>query len=1001
MYYKTFILIALALLLSISAYSQIEQDIIRPSVNAQQFGIAVKAETALSKGQVSLNIPLMELKGKGYDLPITVSFYSGDITTTTEASSIGLGWGLMAGGVITKTIKGTEDNWSVSSDIEHHYNGNYIRENFNNTNTRSRFIYNIKTDLMPDEYTYSLPGHNGTIDISAEGGIVNKKLYPDESYKIEDLENGYCITADDGTKFIFQDCEIVHPWEDDETTSWFLSRIETTKGGTFSFTYEDEEYVDYSSGEYEQSFQVYFTKRIVSIASEFGTVYFYSTIRDDQGGIVNCTIPDNKRPQRIYRIEMRDENDEFIKGYDLDNAGCFVNWPEFEHNSYCNNRHKLSSITQYDALGNHLPPYEFEYAYMFKSSKLPHLVGNYNDYYGNELPINSWTSSIGPQAYVNLTKNGDPSCYMMYPNTPNTELVGMTIRDEGSGPTANDYFWLSSVNYPTGATEEFYYEDHHYSRVNQTRVTGSLADRIQGKRLARKILYGTETEQQIDYLYSIHDSEYNVIGPSSGVMTNPSIHCATLYTPSYIGSELGFVASRITSGKALNSYMGTPVCYTEVEEIEKDMDDNIIGRTIHYFNPRTVSPPVNYIFVNMHNNTLPSSLTEIDNQIYGTKSNYMGDMACYNDDNMTYLAYPVGEFCDISCNAEQPIKDVFIGKDGKLRRVTEYSYHIGVELKKYGYKIVSHPSNNPNNSYSTHWISMSEYSTRRCRPTGFTTTTYYYDENDCDSIIESQYIGYNKGRIYRTSCSRGNDRKITHNFYPDDITITSNNRSSPEVEVLNELLNRNIIASPIKTIVKQNDIVIGGECKDYQLHSGIPLLNSLYKIKNTTHNYEQAPAINSNSIDYRAELYKEGEILAYDENYNPVHIRTNSGQDKIYVWGYDGRFPIAIIENMDYATFNANSSLRNELYWLSQFRKIDSETECRHLRNNNMCIRLFLPQGAHVTTFTYDPYYGITSEMDDNNLGIIYTYDTFGRLSAKYDENYKKIEEYDYHLRLQ
>lgn len=1003
MYYKLFISLAL-LLLPISTYSQIEEDIIRPSANAQQFGIAAKAETALSKGQVSLNIPLMELKGKGYDLPISISFYSGDITTTTEASSIGLGWGLMAGGVITKIIKGTEDNWSASSETEHHFNRNYIRENFENWSTRNYFMDNIKADLMPDEYTYSLPGHNGAIEITADGVTINKKLFPDESYKIEDLEHGYCITADDGTKFFFQDYEEVTVEEDEyENTSWFLTRIETTKGGTFSFAYEDEEHVDYASGEYEANFHVYFTKRIVSITSEFGTVYFHSTMRDDQGSISSTYITDDKRPRRINRIELRDENDEFVKGYELDNAGCFVNWPEYEHNSYCNYRHKLSSITQYDALGNHLPPYEFEYSYKFYSSKIAHLVGYYNDSNGNELPRNSWTSSIGPQAYVNINLNGDPLCYMVYPNTPYTALVGMEIISEGSAPTAKDYFWLSSINYPTGATEEFYYENHHYSNVNLTRVTGSLADRIQGKRLAKKILYGTEITKQTEYVYSIHDANYNVVGPSSGVMTNPSIHCATLYTLADIDGTRGFRASRITSGKAFNSYMGTPVSYTEVEEIEKDMDDNILGRTIHYFYPRKISAPVNYIFVNT-NNVYSPSLTEIDNHIYGTKSNYSNRMSGYNNMNLTYLAYPVGEFCDIFFNAEQPIKDVFIGKDGKVMKITEYSYHVGPELCKYGYRVKSQdhrPSENSNVDYTIHWISMSEYITRRFRNNGFSTTTFYYDGNACDSIVEGQGIGYNKGRIYFTSCYRDNDLKITRSFFPDDITNTSNNCSSPKVEAINELLNKNIIADPVKTIVKRNNVIIGGECKDYQLHSGMPLLNSLYKIKNTNSNYDRAPAINSNGIDYSAELYKEGEILTYDENHNPTHIRTSGDQDKIYVWGYNGRFPVAIIENMDYDTFYADSYLRYLLGRLSQYRKIDSETVCQNLRTTNTVIRLQLPPDAHITTFTYDPYYGITSELDDSNLGTIYTYDTFGRLSAKYDENYKKQEEYDYHFRLQ
>ena len=71
-----FVLALILSLLSIPALGQVEADINRPSVNADQFGLAVKAETALNKGQLSVNIPLLTLKGKGYDLPISLSFYS-------------------------------------------------------------------------------------------------------------------------------------------------------------------------------------------------------------------------------------------------------------------------------------------------------------------------------------------------------------------------------------------------------------------------------------------------------------------------------------------------------------------------------------------------------------------------------------------------------------------------------------------------------------------------------------------------------------------------------------------------------------------------------------------------------------------------------------------------------------------------------------------------------------------------------------------------------------
>lgn len=97
---KRFILAVFTSLLSVSVLSQINADIIRPSANADQFTLALKAEAALSRGQLSLNIPLLELKGKGYDLPVSLVFYNGDVTACTEASSVGLGWALMAGDMI-------------------------------------------------------------------------------------------------------------------------------------------------------------------------------------------------------------------------------------------------------------------------------------------------------------------------------------------------------------------------------------------------------------------------------------------------------------------------------------------------------------------------------------------------------------------------------------------------------------------------------------------------------------------------------------------------------------------------------------------------------------------------------------------------------------------------------------------------------------------------------------------------------------------------------------
>ena len=1000
---KIYVLSVFLFLLSISAYAQINADIVRPSVNADQFGLAAKAEAALNKGQVSLNIPLMTLKGKGYDLPISLAFYNGDVTFSTEASPVGLGWALITGGVITMTTKGTND---LDNDFpEHHYNENYIEDRFDDPTTHGSFLDEILYDPMPDEYTYSLPGHSGIIEVSINNNTIERSLFPDESYIIEPISPGFCITADDGTKFYFEDYEFRGDGVSSASTSLFLTRIETTKGGFFNFTYEDEEYVDLST-EDGSFYKIYRTKRISSITSDFGSVQFYATTRSDRGNINSASITQGYESKRINRIEMRDENGAFVKGYDLDNSDSFVSRYAGSSPEWYDYRHKLSTITQYDSIGNRLPPYRFAYSYKFAKPKRPNIVFN-----GNEaMPRDSWTACISRQAYVDLDGNGVPLCRMLYPGSQYAQPDGITVQWENISPTANDFFCLDSIYYPNGALEVLYYEDHNYSKVNETTVTTSSSFDIWtlGKRLARKTRFGTDINQNFYYIYRLHDENYDTTRISSGVLTNPSIHYATYYTPEPDGLVWKYRASRISSDKAFNSFMGPPVCYTEVEEIETDeYNFEIISRTIHYFEPQIVSPPVNYIFVLPHHFSVPyGNLVKIENRIHGTISGYRDELSYLNNTNLTYMTYPLGEFSNVSSIADQPLKEVYIGKDGNVRSIKQYTYTWAQNYKKYGYRAFCEDHYNNSNPqfptlyYTTHYISRSEYVIRKARLDGALTTTYFYDGETRDSICESNGVIYNKGRVAYSFNTRGNESKSTKCYYPGDIQNIVGN-TSPAIGAINGLIENNIVADPIKTVVKRNGQIIGGECRDYQMLSGEPLLKSVYKFKNTAYNYAGAPTVNGNDIDYLADLYKEGEIMTYDEYLNPEHVRINNTLDRIYVWGYGGRFPIAVIDNMDYTTFQAATNLKSQILQLATYRNIENAADCASLRSLNAIIRAMLPVSAHITTYTYDPYFGMTSEINDSNLGTIYTYDTFGRLSGKYDVNYKQLEEYNYHFKLQ
>ena len=1018
---KPCILVVFISLLSISASAQIEADISRPSINAEQFGFASKAEAALNKGQLSVNIPLMTLKGKGYDLPISLTFYNGDVNACTEASPIGLGWALMAGGVIAATIKGSDDidDLTENGEINHFTDKEYVEKAANDDYCYDK-LDRIRWNSMPDEYTYSLPGHSGTIEISLdENKKIKKTLFPDESYKIEDTKHGYCITADDGTKFYFEAVEsrvIGSQPEIHKSTSYFLTEIKSIKGGQFRFEYADEDYFDLSMiRDAKNIFDIYHTKRIKSITSlGFGSVTFYADDRNDRGNITRntnyWTIQDSLKSKRICKIELKDEDGHLIKGYELDNSGTFLlknEKYEDPSNEWYDRRQKLSSITQYESVGNKLPPYEFTYDYCLSKSYLQYFHYNNTDY---EIPYDSWTSNSGTQLFIDLVW-GAPYCRYCR-DCPNAQASGF-VRDnsgEFQGSIAEDYFCLTGIDYPNGAYEEYDYEPHSYSKINNS--DGAYSSKVQGRRLAKKWHYGSEVSQLTKYVYALHDANYNIIkGSSSGVLTNPSIHKATYYTPEWVEdsswgpSNYLFVqrASIISSGKPFNSFMGPPVCYTEVEEIIYDGSSDSL-RTIHYFEPQIVSPPVNYLLY--HPNSAPTRLIQIDNYIFGKKTGYSHGMEAANDVSYCYIAYPVGEFCNTAAIVDKPLKEVFIGKDDKIRSIRLYGYDTAnwnIE-KKYGYKIVTPP----NADYTL--ISKSEYYIRRTHQISTTTTHYYYNDEKCDSTHEESIIGYNKGRRSFTKSYHGTnniDRNANIEYvyfdYPDDIQNITANNASPSIELraMKRLIENNMIAEPIKTIVRRNDEIVSGECRDYQMSSGIPMLKTLHKLKTTTNRYSGTPIISGNTIDYHADLYKEGEVKTYDAYLNPEHVRLNDTQDRIYVWGYNGKYPIAVIDNMDGTTFQSLANLKAKIMELQSYKRIASVDDCTGLKSLNSSIRAQLPQTAHITTYTYDPYFGMTSEIDDSNLGIIYTYDTFGRLTAKYDESYKKLEENNYHIKPQ
>lgn len=66
-------------------------------------------------GEAQISVPLLGLKANHLSMPISLGYNTRGIKVDQAASNVGLGWGLNAGGVITRTVNGLPDDcFSVS-----------------------------------------------------------------------------------------------------------------------------------------------------------------------------------------------------------------------------------------------------------------------------------------------------------------------------------------------------------------------------------------------------------------------------------------------------------------------------------------------------------------------------------------------------------------------------------------------------------------------------------------------------------------------------------------------------------------------------------------------------------------------------------------------------------------------------------------------------------------------------------------------------------------------
>jgi hypothetical protein len=235
--------------------------IIPPSPNAAALGKFGNVPVSIYTGIPQINIPIYTLTSRKISIPIGVSYHASGIKVADEASRVGLGWALNAGGSISRTIVG-EDDFSGSyfstgariplgptteptSKVQYYRTVSDSAEFINKT-TGNVLYTKLEPDIdfQPDIYTFNFGGVSGRFSFTRDKVVV---LGKHEKIKIQFKQDNsivgdgsyWEITTSDGVLYTFKQTEQTFSSSDGtfRTSSWHLTEVLSPDGDKIKFEY--------------------------------------------------------------------------------------------------------------------------------------------------------------------------------------------------------------------------------------------------------------------------------------------------------------------------------------------------------------------------------------------------------------------------------------------------------------------------------------------------------------------------------------------------------------------------------------------------------------------------------------------------------------------------------------------------------------------------------------------------------------------------------------------
>jgi hypothetical protein len=478
--------------------------IVPPSPNAAALGKYGEVPVSLYTGVANISIPIYELKGNDISVPISLSYHPSGIRLDEESSWIGLGWALNAGGVITRSVAGVNDD-----DPNYGYLNtpaipakllDFVNLTGQQAIDNGNYLYNVtlnQSDPEPDVYFYNFNGYSGKFVFDATGV---PQTIPASTLRIEvnphetPLTTFTMVTPEGvrykfgGTGYVEKSTPEYGKYSDQYAfisktklhqtynSAWYLTEIKTPGGETVSFTYTPERI--YTESNYSQSRFIDFNSFILTQFSNNSTII--NTIDGLRLTKINFNTSEIEFYTNTVRQDLNTVNAKALEkiiirqnGIVLSNFVFNTSYFQSSGSGYLSKRLKLNGIQEFSAdLTQSKPAYLFTYDETVMSPRNSFSQDHWGFYNGKSNPclipdINSKQKEIIKSAAIFDNQTG---AYLLQ-DAANTNFVTIsdknkTIRFTGADREpqfpAMRALSLTKIVYPTGGYTNFTYEPHDY-----------------------------------------------------------------------------------------------------------------------------------------------------------------------------------------------------------------------------------------------------------------------------------------------------------------------------------------------------------------------------------------------------------------------------------------------------------------------------------------------------------------------------------------------------------